>query len=88
MEDPKRISFEEYERMEALSDDRLEYYDGVVVRMESPSMQHELIVTNVGDALAAATRQAGCRKVYQCDCNYAWTAAWLQTGPCDLMRRR
>jgi len=62
MEDPKRISFEEYERMEALSDDRLEYYDGVVVRTESPSMQHELIVTNVGDALAAATRQAGCRK--------------------------
>jgi Uma2 family endonuclease len=62
MEDPKRISFEEYERMEALSDDRLAYYDGVVVRMESPSMQHELIVTNVGNALAAATRQAGCRK--------------------------
>lgn len=62
MEIPKRISFEEYERMEALSDDRLEYYDGVVVRMESPSMQHEIIVTNVGDVLAANVRRMGCRK--------------------------
>ncbi len=62
VEDHKRISFEEYERMEALSADRLEFYDGVIVRMESPSMQHELIVTNIGDALAAGTRQKGCRK--------------------------
>ncbi|MBC5798819.1 MAG: Uma2 family endonuclease [Candidatus Eremiobacteraeota bacterium] len=62
MEDPKRISFEEYERMEALRDERLEYYDGVVVRMEAPSMQHEMIVTNIGDLLAAGTRRLGCRK--------------------------
>ena len=62
MEKPKRISFEEYERMESLSDERLEYYDGVVVHMESPSMQHELIVTNVGDVLAASVREMGCRK--------------------------
>ena len=62
MEKQKRISFEEYERMEALSDERLEYYDGIVVRLESPSMQHELIVTNVGDALAASVRERGCRK--------------------------
>ncbi len=62
MEVPKRISFEEYERVEALSDDRLEYHDGVVVRMESPSMQHEVIVTNVGDVLAPGVRTGGCRK--------------------------
>lgn len=57
-----RISFAEYERLVAASASRLEYHDGAIRRMESPSMPHETIVTNLSDLLAPGVRRARCRK--------------------------
>jgi Uma2 family endonuclease len=45
---PRRLySVEEYFRMEAATDERLEYYDGVIVAMSGGSVNHIRVVHNV-----------------------------------------
>lgn len=58
-----RITYEEYLRLEAVTDQRSEFYDGVVVAMAEPSRRHEIIVSNLSLLLGPAVRAKNCEFV-------------------------
>jgi len=61
---PGPLSYEDYERLEAASEEaRFEYYDGDVVALAEPSRAHEFIVSNLSQHLGAAVRSKDCRYV-------------------------
>lgn len=63
---PERTyTLEEYLALEAESEERLEFEDGVLVAMSGETGQHNDIVTNIILALAERTRAKGCRIRHQ-----------------------
>ncbi len=64
MQQPEpRISYAEYLRLEAVTDQRSEFYDGVIVAMAEPSRRHEIIVSNLSLLLGPAVRAKDCEFV-------------------------
>ena len=59
---PERTyTLEEYFALEAQSEERIEFEDGVLIAMGGETGQHNDIVTNIILALAERTRTKGCR---------------------------
>ena len=63
---PERTyTLEEYLALEAESEERIEFEDGVLIAMGGETGQHNDIVTNIILALAEQTRAKGCRIRHQ-----------------------
>ena len=56
----RRYTVEDYFRMEAATDDLLEFYDGNIVVMSGGSINHSRIVNNVGGELRSRLRDTPC----------------------------
>lgn len=56
----RRLTPEEYRRLEALSDEKLEYLHGYAVALATPTRRHSTIVKNLVAVLAPAVRARGC----------------------------
>ncbi|MGH7728485.1 MAG: Uma2 family endonuclease [Vulcanimicrobiaceae bacterium] len=64
MQQPQvRTSYEEYLRLEAVTERRYEFFDGVLVAMAEPSRHHEIIVSNLSLLLGRGVRAKGCEFV-------------------------
>ncbi|MEM1418675.1 MAG: Uma2 family endonuclease [Myxococcota bacterium] len=61
MEPARAMSLEEYLTLDAESDTRHEYLNGVVTAMAGASPRHNLITANVTASLGAALRDGPCR---------------------------
>jgi len=48
MSKPKTVDFEEFLQMDKENEHRLEYFDGEVVYLESPSVEHQRVLLNMG----------------------------------------
>lgn len=57
------ISPEEYLALEAVAETKHEYWDGHLVAMASPSLEHNLIKDNLAAELKQRLRERGCRVV-------------------------
>jgi Uma2 family endonuclease len=56
----RRLTPEEYRRLEALSDGRLEYLHGYAVALATPTRRHSTLVKNLVTLLSPAVRAHGC----------------------------
>ncbi len=56
----RRLTLEEYRRLEALSDDKLEYLHGYAVALATPTRRHSALVKNLVALLSPAVRAHGC----------------------------
>ena len=60
MSKPKMVDFEEFLQMDKENEHRLEYFDGEVVCLESPSVEHQRVLLNIAAELRNYFRGKSC----------------------------
>ena len=58
-----KVSVEEYEHYQEISDDRLEFLNGTIVAMAGTTLEHEMIVMRLVRKISECLEKKGCTLV-------------------------